>query len=182
LREQLDYAQEELYKQKSTTSTRLAERETEIERLRSQLTTKSLGSTTEKELENRLHLLTENLIQKQTLIEALQSEKHSIFLQLERSEKRLDDYEKIFASKANSGSVSIRMGHGGDEEMLLPNSKEPIFRESPYDHEVTKKVKRAATEIDKFSIRLGVFLKKYPIARIFVLFYMVSFLHRLQLY
>ena len=50
------------------------------------LTTKSLGTTTEKELENRLHLLTENLIQKQTLIEALQSEKHSIFLQLERSE------------------------------------------------------------------------------------------------
>ena len=45
-----------------------------------------MGSTTEKELENRLHLLTENLIQKQTLIEALQSEKHSIFLQLERSE------------------------------------------------------------------------------------------------
>jgi hypothetical protein len=52
------------------------------------LTTKSLGTTTEKELENRLHMLTENLIQKQTLIEALQSEKHSIFLQLERSEVR----------------------------------------------------------------------------------------------
>ncbi len=50
------------------------------------LTTKSMSSTTEKELENRLHLLTENLIQKQTLIEALQSEKHSIFLQLERTE------------------------------------------------------------------------------------------------
>ncbi len=174
LREQLDYAQEELYKQKSSTSARLAERETEIERLRNQLTTKSLGSTTEKELENRLHLLTENLIQKQTLIEALQSEKHSIFLQLERSEKRLEDYERIVASKGNGGSVSIRMGHGGDEEMLLQNSKDPIFRESPYDHEMTKKVKRSATEIDKFSIRLGVFLKKYPIARIFVLFYMVG--------
>ena len=65
---------------------KLQERESEIEKLRNQLTTKSLSSTTEKELENRLHLLTENLIQKQTLIEALQSEKHSIFLQLERSE------------------------------------------------------------------------------------------------
>ena len=26
----------------------------------------------------------------------------------------------------------------------------PLLRESPYDHEVTRKVKRAATEIDKF--------------------------------
>ena len=54
-----------------------------------------MGTTTEKELENRLHLLTENLIQKQTLIEALQSEKHSIFLQLERSEVILFITNKI---------------------------------------------------------------------------------------
>ena len=105
LRQQLEYSQDELHKQKLNLSNRLQEREGEIERLRNQviiaifkiqkifliffilkLTTKNLGSTTEKELENRLHLLTENLIQKQTLIEALQSEKHSIFLQLERSE------------------------------------------------------------------------------------------------
>ena len=87
-----------------------------------------------------MHLLTENLIQKQTLIEALQSEKHSIFLQLERSEKRLQDYETIMSKS----SVSIRMNE--DDEVR----KDVIFRESPYDHEVTRKVKRAATEIDKF--------------------------------
>lgn len=165
IRGQLDYAQEELYKQKSTANNRLGEREAEIEKLRSQLTTKSLGTTTEKELENRLHMLTENLIQKQTLIEALQSEKHSIFLQLERSEKRLQDYEKIMSSK---NSVTLRM----NDDDVDSQGKNQIFRESPYDHEVTKKVKRAASEIDKFGIRLGVFLKKYPIARIFVLFYM----------
>lgn len=164
LRQQLEYAQEELYKQKSASSSRLLERETEIERLRNQLTTKNLGTTTEKELENRLHMLTENLIQKQTLIEALQSEKHSIFLQLERSEKRLEDYEKIVSSK---NSVSLHMNDDDDTQV-----KNQFFRETPYDHEMTRKVKRAATEIDKFSIRLGVFLKKYPIARIFVLFYM----------
>ncbi|CAF0786049.1 unnamed protein product [Brachionus calyciflorus] len=166
LRQQLDYTQEELYKQKSNLNGRLQEREAEIDKLRTQLTTKSMGSTTEKELENRLHLLTENLIQKQTLIEALQSEKHSIFLQLERSERRLQDYESIVASKKST--TTIRM-HDDDEAI---SSKIPMLRESPYDHEMTKKVKRAASEIDKFSIRLGVFLKKYPIARIFVIFYM----------
>jgi hypothetical protein len=56
------------------------------------LTAKSLNSSNDKELENRLHLLTENLIQKQTLIEALQSEKHSIFLQLERTEVSRENY------------------------------------------------------------------------------------------
>lgn len=61
-----------------------------------------MGTTTEKELENRLHLLTENLIQKQTFIEALQSEKHSIFLQLERSEvicRNINFFNKFFLEK-----------------------------------------------------------------------------------
>lgn len=55
-----------------------------------------MSTTSEKELENRLHLLTENLIQKQTLIEALQSEKHSIFLQLERTEVNSPQKISIF--------------------------------------------------------------------------------------
>ena len=98
------------------------------------------------------------------MIEALQSEKHSIFLQLERSEvkiayeynkmnnitkfliqKRLLDYENIVSSRK---SVSIRMQD--DDEKFSDENKIPYLRESPYDHEVTKKVKRAATEIDKF--------------------------------
>lgn len=58
--------------------------------------------------------------------------------------------------------------------MILANKVSPYFRESPYDHRVTRKVKQAASEIDKFGIRLGVFLKKYPIARIFVILYMVD--------
>ncbi len=87
LRQQLDYAQEESYRQKSNINSRLGEKDAEIEKLRMQLTAKNLNNNnSEKELENRLHLLTENLIQKQTFIEALQSEKHSIFLQLERTE------------------------------------------------------------------------------------------------
>ncbi len=35
-------------------------------------------------------------------------------------------------------------------ENLNFTSKLPMLRESPYDHEVTRKMKRAATEIDKF--------------------------------
>ena len=51
-----------------------------------QLATKALTSTSEEELGNRVRALTENLIQKQTLIEALSTEKNSLVLQLERLE------------------------------------------------------------------------------------------------
>ena len=54
--------------------------------LSQQLATKALISTSEEELENRVRALTENLIQKQTLIEALSTEKNSLVLQLERLE------------------------------------------------------------------------------------------------
>ena len=51
-----------------------------------QLTTKSMSSSSQVELENRLHSLTESLIQKQTMLEALSTEKNSLVLQLERLE------------------------------------------------------------------------------------------------
>ena len=51
-----------------------------------QLTTKSLSTSSQTELENRLHSLTESLIQKQTIVEGLSTEKNSLVLQLERLE------------------------------------------------------------------------------------------------
>ena len=45
-----------------------------------------MSSTSQTELENRLHALTESLIQKQTMLEALGTEKNSLVLQLERME------------------------------------------------------------------------------------------------
>ena len=48
--------------------------------------TKSLSSSSQEELEGRLHSLTESLIQKQTTLEALSTEKNSLVLQLERIE------------------------------------------------------------------------------------------------
>ena len=43
-----------------------------------------MSSTTEYELESRVRELTESLIQKQTMVEALSTEKNSLGLQLER--------------------------------------------------------------------------------------------------
>ena len=45
-----------------------------------------MNASSQEELENRLHSLTESLIQKQTMLEALSTEKSSLALQLERME------------------------------------------------------------------------------------------------
>ena len=86
--QELRYAHEELLKQKTALQSRIQEREQEIERLRNQLTTKSMSTSSQTELENRLHALTESLIQKQTMLEALSTEKNSLVHQLERTEVR----------------------------------------------------------------------------------------------
>lgn len=48
------------------------------------------------------------------------------------------------------------------------------MRVSPLDAGVTKRVKRAYSTLDAFSIRTGVFLRRYPLARVFVFSYCVS--------
>jgi hypothetical protein len=113
-------------------------------------------------------------------------------MQLERLEKRLDDYEKISSSStttnnslqqsskrlqsATSVSIPIDMDNNGmydnDHEDNL-RYRIPLLRETPYDPDIAKKVKRAANEIDKLGIRLGIFLKRYPAVRLGVIFYAI---------
>lgn len=51
------------------------------------MTTRNLNTSNgHQELENRLHALTESLIQKQTTIESLHTERNSLTVQLERME------------------------------------------------------------------------------------------------
>jgi chromosome segregation ATPase len=191
LKQELNYVHEEYHKHKQTHLLQLNERERELERLRLQLTAKTINHVNDDELEKRLQTLTESLIHKQTIIESLQTDKSSLSMQLERLEKRLDDYEKISSTTTNNslqqssrrlqttaGSTTINMDM--DNNGIYDNDHEdsirfrlPLLREKPYDPDITKKVKRAATEIDKLGIRLGVFLKRYPAVRLGVIFYAI---------
>lgn len=164
-KKELQYAIEEIHKQKTSFQSRLSDREAEIDKLRNQLATKSMSSTTEYELESRVRELTESLIQKQTMVEALSTEKNSLGLQLERLGQQ---YKDIQASSMRTNTTVIPVHEDDEVRHRLPM----FMRETPTDTGVTKKVKRAVTTIDRFSIRLGRFLRRYPIARIFVIVYM----------
>lgn len=191
LKQEFNYMQDEHHKHKQTHMIQLNERERELERLRLQLTAKAINHVNDDELEKRLQTLTESLIHKQTIIESLQTDKSSLTMQLERLEKRLDDYEKISATTANSSSLqsarrmqtttaatSIPMDM--DNNGMYDNDHDesiryrlPMLRETPYDPDIAKKVKRAANELDRLGMRLGIFLKRYPAVRLGVIFYAI---------
>ncbi|KAI1895238.1 hypothetical protein AGOR_G00104250 [Albula goreensis] len=166
-KQELQYMEEEQHRAKSTLQSRIKDREEEIQKLRNQLTNKTLSSSSQVELESRLHQLTETLIQKQTMLEALGTEKSSLVFQLERLEQQL---KSVQGGQANG--PAINMGN-----MEAPGAR---LRNVPVlfsDHDgpgagMYGKVRKAASTIDRFSIRLGIFLRRYPMARVFVILYM----------
>ncbi|XP_069807153.1 golgin subfamily A member 5 [Dendropsophus ebraccatus] len=167
-KQELQYTQEDLYRTKNTLQGRIRDREDEIQKLRNQLTNKALSSSSQGELENRLHQLTETLIQKQTMLESLSTEKNSLVYQLERLEHQL----KSMQGSGGSGST-INMAAMDSADGARLRNVPVLFSDA--DTNVTGmygKVRKAASTIDKFSIRLGVFLRRYPIARLFIIIYM----------
>ncbi|UJR21627.1 hypothetical protein I4U23_024705 [Adineta vaga] len=177
LKEDLTSTTEDFHKQKQIYQGQLNDREHEIERLRLQLTSKTINHVNDDELEKRLQNLTESLIQKQTIIESLQIDKSSLTMQLERLEKRLDDYETITSknslhqSSKHYSTTSIPIDDNEHYENL--RYRMPLLPETPYDVDLTKKVKRAANELDKLGIRATMFLRRYPMVRLGVLLYVV---------
>ncbi|XP_069772322.1 golgin subfamily A member 5 [Narcine bancroftii] len=166
-KQEFQYTEDELHRTKDTLQMRVKDREEEIQKLRHQLTNKTLSSS-HTELENRLHQLTETLIQKQTMLEALSTEKNSLVFQLERLEQQLKNGQggSITGTAIN---VSVLENNEGARMRNVP----VLFGEMDSSAVgMYGKVRKAANTIDRFSIRLGIFLRRYPIARVFVIIYM----------
>ncbi|KAM9290292.1 golgin subfamily A member 5 [Cariama cristata] len=167
-KQELHYTEEDLYRTKNTLQSRIKDREEEIQKLRNQLTNKALSSSSQTELENRLHQLTETLIQKQTMLESLSTEKNSLVYQLERLEQQL---KAIQGTNTNGPSINMA-GIDGAEGARMRNVP-VLFNDMDTNMAgMYGRVRKAASSIDQFSIRLGIFLRRYPIARVFVIIYM----------
>ncbi|KAF5892730.1 golgin subfamily A member 5, partial [Clarias magur] len=165
-KQELHYVEEEHHRTKSTLQSRIKDREDEIQKLRNQLTNKALSSS-QAELEGRLHQLTETLIQKQTMLEALGTEKSSLVFQLERLEQQLKSVQG-----GQSGGSHINMAAVDGAGARQRNTPVLFGDQDGSETGVYGKVRKAATTIDRFSIRLGIFLRRYPMARVFVIIYM----------
>ncbi|XP_063452457.1 golgin subfamily A member 5 isoform X2 [Pan paniscus] len=168
LKQEFHYIEEDLYRTKNTLQSRIKDRDEEIQKLRNQLTNKTLSNSSQSELENRLHQLTETLIQKQTMLESLSTEKNSLVFQLERLEQQMNS-----ASGSSSNGSSINMSGIDNGEGTRLRNVPVLFNDTETNLAgMYGKVRKAASSIDQFSIRLGIFLRRYPIARVFVIIYM----------
>ncbi|KAI5936945.1 Golgin subfamily A member 5 [Manis javanica] len=167
-KQEFHYMEEDLYRTKNTLQSRIKDREEEIQKLRNQLTNKTLSNSSPSELENRLHQLTETLIQKQTMLESLSTEKNSLVFQLERLEQQVNS-----AAGSTSNGSSINMSGVDNGEGTRLRNVPVLFNDTETNLAgMYGKVRKAASSIDQFSIRLGIFLRRYPIARVFVIIYM----------
>nr|CAD7456235.1 unnamed protein product [Timema tahoe] len=169
--EELRSLREELTRERATLASKAREWETELTKLRNQLS-KRPSSVLGGELESRLHALTQTLVLKQTSLEQATTEKNALRLQLEKLEsKHRETIAQLHLSQ--EGVVNV---NDTDDEMLTSPAKArvPSFLvESPFDTSVARRVKRAYSSLDAVSIRTGVFLRRYPVARTLVACYMV---------
>ncbi|KAK0096657.1 hypothetical protein PV326_004797 [Microctonus aethiopoides] len=148
---------DELASQLNNYTMKLRKQETEISRLRSQL---SAISTPSSAVESRLSTLTQTLVTKQNELEHLTTEKNALRLQLEKIEH---EYRKLLGNSRKPYNVNDT----DDVKAQMPT----FLIETPFDTGVTRRVKRAYSSLDAISVRIGRFLRSYPLARIFVIFY-----------
>ncbi|XP_058821571.1 golgin-84 [Topomyia yanbarensis] len=164
---ELTAARDELVKQRFVLSTHIHEKETEIIKLRNQL--QNRPSSPPNDLEQRLTSLTQSLVQKQTSLEAVTAERNALRIQLEK----LDVQYRSTVSQIRQERVAYTCSNETDDaKSQVPN----FMVENPFDNRVARRVKRAYSSLDSVGIRLGVFLRRYPLIRIMVIVY-VAVLH-----
>lgn len=166
--EELHAVREELNRQRSQLSIRLREREAELTRLRTQLSQRPASPPhLPGELEMRLSSLTKTLIQKQGALELVTTERNELRVQIEEIEHKHREQLSLLHQRHQNRLISAN--DTDDAKAQVPR----FLIESPFDTGMTRRVKRAYSSLDAVSIRTGVFLRRYPFARIFVLCYVI---------
>jgi len=143
----------------------LSFRENELRRIKNSYRETSVQS----ELENRMHSLTQSLLTKQNNLENITAERNALKLHLE---KLSHQHEELLLQMRHQRPQIINMNETDDAKSQVPN----FMMVNPFDSRMSRRVKRAYSNLDQIGVRLGVFLRRYPLARIVSVFY-VTFLH-----
>lgn len=120
--------------------------------------------------DDRIYSLTQSLVQKQNSLETITAERNAIRIQLEKLEMQHQDTLRLLRQHRTAQIINVN--DTDDAKSMLPN----FMRENPFDTRVARRMKRAYSSVDKAGVRLGVFLRRYPLIRILVIIY-VAFLH-----
>ncbi|XP_011154634.1 golgin subfamily A member 5 [Harpegnathos saltator] len=159
--EEIRSLKDELLTERNGFSLQLQKQDSEISKLRLQLSASAIPSN---EMDLRLTSLTKTLVLKQQALECLTTERNALRLQLEKLEH---EYRNAVGNLRRNISYN-NMNDTDDAKAQVPT----FLMETPFDTSVTRRVKRAYSSLDAISVRTGVFLRRYPLARILVLIYM----------
>lgn len=160
-------AREELVKQRTAFSVKVHEKESEITKLRNKMHNRPTSPSSDLEL--RLSSLTQSLVQKQNTLESITAERNALRLQLEKLDTQ---YRGVVSQLRQQRAPFMSSNETDDAKSQVPN----FMVENPFDNKMARRVKRAYSSLDSIGIRLGVFLRRYPLIRILVIFY-VALLH-----
>lgn len=128
------------------------------------------SSTTVNSTDDRVYSLTQSLVQKQNALESLTAERNAIRLQLEKLEMQHRETMQLLRQQRLPQIINVN--DTDDAKSLLPN----FMQENPFDTRVARRMKRAYSSLDAAGVRLGVFLRRYPVVRTMVIVY-VAILH-----
>ncbi|XP_068155468.1 golgin-84 [Drosophila tropicalis] len=165
-------------KQKLSQQTAItAEREQQLQQLRKRLNEGGHQTTVKIDYESRLQALTESLVERQSLLERVTGERNALRLQYEKMQSQLQQNAHMVDMEHQRGNTNSR------SNALLSNSTDDakaqfptLMHPSPFDNRVARRFKRALRQADSMGIRVGAFLRRYPMMRISVILY-VALLH-----
>eukprot|EP00736_Rhodelphis_marinus_P013609 Rmarinus@m.25453 len=137
------------------------------------------------DLENRVKSLADALVSKQGMLEALQSDKNVLSIQLEAEKKRARQLENLLESSRQSASSSVDDDlEGGLAGLGVPgirlrtggaSSSGHTFEELPTEISgVNPRFVRAAGAIDSLGITAGAFLRSHAYARVGFVLYILA--------
>lgn len=148
-------------------------RENELARLRSKLTQQqSVSSATipPNNTDDRVYSLTQSLVQKQNALESITAERNAIRIQLEKLEGQ--HRETMHLLRHQRMPQIINVNDTDDAKSQVPS----FMRETIHDTRVARRMKRAYSTLDSAGVRLGVFMRRYPLVRTMAIVY-VAVLH-----
>lgn len=173
--QELAKLRQQLSNQMAAAATRLQEKDSQLEKLRAEVqrriaTVHVADGAAVDTFEERIKVLTQTLVDKQQTVERITSERNALRIQLEKMQDQLQQ-QYAYNNKPLSRN-SLLSNTTDDIKAQFPL----LMRENPFDNRVARRVKRVYSSLDSAGIRLGAFLRRYPLMRIFVLMY-VGLLH-----
>lgn len=161
-----------LYKQKFSYFL-LFLRENELTRLRTKLSQQQATasvSIASNNTDDRVYSLTQSLVQKQNALESITAERNAIRIQLGKLENQHRETMQLLRNQRMPQIINVN--DTDDAKSQVPS----FMRETIHDTRVARRMKRAYSTLDSAGVRLGVFMRRYPLVRTMAIVY-VAVLH-----